>query len=305
MEDIIISGAKSRGEVPRYVTPVYDLIAKDDKYLLISNSRLTYINKKDNLPIVSYSWFKSSKMQVTEDTVDLLFGTFRVYFETEKVPQIQTILLDIIPRILRPTELISFGYFESPDERPPPTPNSALLRLTEKAKLNNTQISKNTLDKITEILTYSTEHVDFSKFENQIEGMQLLFDILPLCSSVTSIKTYSTDKIDVFDLLSTLVCESCYLENIEIDGPITKHYDSFLRHLSRNKEIPLQGLSFSNTNLNETNLRSLAKCLSDKYICSIAFRNAFLENTYPSFYNNFLPTIGKQLTVLNLSLIHI
>lgn len=300
MEEILFTGARSRGEIPRLATVVLDLIAKTEKYLLISNSRLTYCNKQDNLPLVSYSWFKVSKMQVTEDTIDLLFGNFRVYFESEKTPQIQNILLDILPRILRPTELISFGYFESPEDRPAPTPISAMLRLTERAKLNNSQISKQTFDLISEILTYSIDCVDFSKFDNQREAMQVFFDILPLCPTVTTIQTYNTDNIDVYDLLSTLVCESSFLESIEVEGPITKHYDSFLRHLSRNKDIPLHGLTFSKTSLNETNLRSLAKCMTDKYICSISLKNAISKSIYPCFYNIFLPIVGKQLTVLNL-----
>ena len=300
LEKTLFQAARERGEIPRFAAKVTDLSTKDIKWVLITNTRFSYCRKTDGYILMSYSWFMLTKMNMTEDTLQFDFNNIRVNFESEQIQDIYKTLSDILPRILRPTELISLGYFVSSDDRAPSTPISALMRVTEKAKLRSTKISQQTLKNFTNMILYADEYVDLTHFDNPNEAIPIFFDILPLCPEILGIKVKDDDSYDIYSILSSAVCEDGFLEYIDIDSPVTKHFDGFLRHLSRNKELPISGLSFRNSKMNETNLRSLLKCLSDKYICSVGFHNAILPEHMSTFYNTFLSSMKTKLTVLSL-----
>ena len=292
--------AKNHKENPRFSAEVNDLLNKENRVLLITDTFFHYCNIRDGSFHLSHSWLTLTKMSMTEDTMLLDFSNNRVLFETDKISNIFSILSDIIPRLLRPTELVSLGYFTQPEDRAPPTPNSVFLRISEKSKLMKRELSRETIDEFYDMIAFGEEYVDLSDFSYQDEAVPTFFDVLPLLPSILSVSIKSLKKVDVYTLMSAVVCESGFLEHIEIDAPVSRHYHSFLRHLAKNKDLPIYGLSFKNSNFSENNIKSLVRTMSDRYICSIGFHRCFNSESYNAFYSIFLPQMCNKLTVLNL-----
>ena len=291
--------AKQRGETFRYHSTVTNITKNEQSIAMITNSSFSLLNPKKLSILESYSWFSITKMETTEDTILFIFAKAKIYFETEKVKDFLEILTDILPRILRPTELMSLGYFTVPEERPPPTPNSVFLRILERQKLKKRALMKESVDAFFDILTYTQEYVDLQKFVDQEEAIPVFFDVLPLIPTIVSISMASTENVDSYHYLSSAISESMFLEHVCINGKATKHFNSFLRHLSKNKEVPIYGLTFENSGLTDNQVKSIIKCMNDKYICSIGFHNAFDKGLAP-LYDIFLPELQKKLTSINL-----
>ena len=294
------TNAKNHKENPRFSAEVNDPLNKENRILLITDTFFHYNNIRDGSFHLSYSWLTLTKLSMTEDTMLLDFSNNRVLFETDKISEIFKILSDIIPRLLRPTELISLGYFTQPEDRAPPTPNSVFLRINEKSKLMKRELSKETIEEFHDLIVFGQEYVDLSDFSYQDEAVPTFFDVLPLLPTILSVSIQSLKKVDVYSLMSAVVCESGFLEHIEIDAPVSRHFHSFLRHLSKNKDLPIFGLSFKNSNFSENNIKSLVRTMSDRYICSIGFHNCFNNDSFNAFYSIFLPQMCNKLTVLNL-----
>lgn len=300
MEKEFFALARKQGENPRFFVHAIDLEGKSKKYVLITDQSFWFARKIDHVKHSIYCWLLLTKLYKTEDTISMIFGKNQIKFETDKVDEIFEVLWDILPRIFRPTELISLGYFTDPDERPPPTSNSVMIRLNLRQKLLGKEYSSQTIQRIQEILEYSEEYIDLNSFSNKSEAFPVFFHLLPLCYNILSIKITSSESIDAYKVLRDVITEPSNLEHMEIVGPSTHHFDSFLRKLTQNKNIPIAGLTFTNSNFSEKNILSIIKCFTDKYLCSVGFHNAISSSSIDSLYSAFFPKFCNKLTVLSL-----
>lgn len=299
MEEKLFSSAKARDLSPRLCCLCSYLDTDEKRFVLLTDSGLEVYSEDGEETMSSYSWFDVTRIYFGQNMFSINFRNEQVKFKSDGINQINNILADILPRILKPTELLALGHYINDIERAHPTPISALLRLHEKIKAKKLRASESTIRRFENILRFGVTCIDFSLFERPDEAIPLFFDIMPLCTEVTSIKVHHIKEFDVWQALARGVNGQGYIEHIYVDAPCTRNFGSFLRYLNKSSDLPISGLTFCNTKLTDNNLRVLSKCLIDKKIRSLGFVDALQYDSMPFFYNNIMNnTIGYNLRFL-------
>lgn len=305
MEDQFVFHAQKRGQNVRYLTKAKEITStsyKSEKLILISDSHFEILDIEKHDSIRSHSWFFLTKIKCTnKDTLFLRFDKTKISIVCEDLPKIMDVISDILPRILKKSELESTEFLATISPLPKPTPVSCLLRVEEKSKLSGVRVPLGSISYLKKVLTFSESHLRLSELTDPKTSIPILLDVLPLCHKVTSITIPNITRVDPYQMVSAFVAESSSVQHIEVEGSISKvlYFEKFLKNIEANDEIPIIGLTFSDTKLTAKNLETLSNTVRNKGIRCLGFRNAITE--IDTFYTAFISkNIGSYMSILTL-----
>lgn len=310
MSDIlprIQSGAKSRGENIRLITQGRDISNPDspiDVYISISDTHFDIYKIETTFSVNAYSWFSLKKIFFRESMVNFEFNESKISIEFDDIEKVYEITSDILPRILKLSEMAETGASVL-NNLAQPNPNSAILRLKQKIKYSKNPQNTLPIDIITDFITFHPYELDFSKIPNCNAVFSWFIDLIPLLPSLQTFVISSSFLSKNLKLLTNSIIDVGMIEHIEIKESITEQVENFINLFLSDKNSSLSAITYNNTPLTDANLKNLQQILQNKKITSLSLINCMnikvLSNFHLSFIND--PSFSR-LTYLNLDSTH-
>ena len=273
------------------------------KIFVITNISLDIYQKTDDVKLFeSINWFRIQKLMKQGNVVTFKFDKAKFAINSNKADQIFGAAGHIFKQIFTKTELKDIGIADLNFQKIQMTEYPALLRLRLKAQNKGIEIPQKSLEKMLFILRYLINTVSLSDFQDSnYVFTPLFFDLLPLCSFITTL------KIPLFALIPNLQNYCKYmnkLKAIEFQGKSMKKLIDILKSLLSQEceKSKLTALSFVETDLSVEELQALSSFCHKKRITSLALHEACSKEAKQYLTNNFFTNqMSASLTTLNLA----
>ena len=288
IESRIANGARSRGETLRLVIDGIDAATKKKIYISISNTHFDVYHVEKILSVKAYSWFILKKCYVKDLTLFLEFDDSKISFSSKDVDKAYFEILDILPRILKRSELFAAGISYS-QINSFPTPISAILRLRQRVKYSHDQSQMKCVNCIENAITFSPTEIDLDKLENPLKSIRLFADILPLLQTMKSVVFQTCPAThDGYKEAMDISSDSGELEHIEANGQVTNSFEAFMKNLTMNKYTKVKSLTFNDSKLAEQHMELILNYIKEKQLISLGLNNAIQSKSMTYFFFNFL-----------------
>ncbi|EAY04603.1 Leucine Rich Repeat family protein [Trichomonas vaginalis G3] len=293
----IQSGARSRGENIRYICQARDLSNQNsiiDVYISISDTHFDIYKETPSFSVNAYSWFSLKRIFFKDDVLNIDFSDAKISLSFDDLEKVYNIVSDILPRILKPSEIQNTGVNLLLQDAKP-NPNSALLRLKQKIKYSKNPQNSEPIDIITEYVTFNPHEVELSKLSSKESVIPYFIDIIPLLPCLQSLIISTSFLTSNWKSMSNFVNDTGFVEHIEIVDPINEQVEKFLTNLFSNKHSFINSLSFKKAALSEKNLTKLQSLMKTKQLSSLSIISSLDMKSLPYFHMNFINDLSSLL----------
>lgn len=274
-------------------------ITKPNVILAVTDRVLAVYDLKGSKRKMMESWLLLKQMFRKGEKMTLTWGHKKFTFNASNVAAVNTII-EVVQRILLSSELSKIGISVFDVPRSKPTAAGFIARLREEARLKGKELSTRFQNELFAKLVYSEPYVNISSLPDIDNLIDLFLISLPLSDTIVDISLKSTAKLDVFDVMSEFGKEPNDLKRIELIGPLTQAYQSFLANWKEGHP-QLRAISFEGTDMGTQHLGPLLEMATAVKLKGIEFHSAIRSDSLLYFCSTFLnKPLLDNLVLLNL-----
>lgn len=264
---------------------------KKTKILLITDEIIGFYHSNFNPRF----WITITALNYNKGVITLSFDKKIICFETEKQKskQIYSIILDLLQRELIPSELDKIGFKKKRAFLSKPTERSFYARISQLCKIQNTSFSAEESQTIKCEVLYRRKVIDFQVLPEPDVTLPILLNSIPLSEYIQSLQLMPV-KTNPYETMRKYPDAIKKLYHLHFHSKADQHYISLMNQILKLNDTNLSGLTFSDSEFNESHLELLFKITVAKKLRSLGFYSNSVDcNAYQYLYTKFLPNISS------------